>query len=219
MKTFLCLLALAAAWTARAQSDLEAMTGYVGTTSDSFTPIYSEQAGPVGWTFQPLTDISVTALGAWAYVVPGHGGLEVGLWNAGGALLASNTITAGSLPVNQSLYALITPVMLAAGQTYYLGAFSPAGSFQSITVDPNNPPNGYATMSLDIQLGNVAYAQNSGFAFPSITENLPGSAIVAPNFEFQPVPEPFSLFSAGALVLLAARIYRSGNVRAVCGAG
>jgi hypothetical protein len=179
----------------------------VGTTSDSLSSVFSEQAGPVGWTFQPLTDIDVTALGAWAYAVPSHGELEVGLWNASGTLLASNTITSGSLPVNQSLYAAITPVMLLAGQIYYLGAYSPAGSFQSVAVDPNNPPNGYATMNSDILLGNVAWETNSGFVFPDITENLPGSAIVAPNFEFQPVPEPssFAVAAIGTLAWLASR--------------
>jgi hypothetical protein len=201
MKTFPCLLGLAATVTASAQSDLEAMLNYVGSTSGALTPIYSVQPGPVGWTFQPLTDIDVTALGAWAYAMPSRGGLEVGLWNAGGTLLASSTITASSVPVDQSLYATITPVMLLAGQTYYLGAYSPAGAFQCVAVDPNDPPNGSATMASEIQLGSVAYETNSGFAFPDITENLPGSAIVAPNFEFQVVPEPVGLLAAGCGVL------------------
>jgi hypothetical protein len=206
MKTFLCLLALAGVGTIHAQGNMEAMVNYVGGTSDVLTPIYSVQAGPVGWTFQPLTDINVTALGAWAYAMPA-GGLEVGLWNASGTLLASNTITSHSSAVNQSLYMGITPLMLLAGQTYYLGAYSPAGPFTCVAVDPNDPPNGYATMNSDIQLGTVASETNAGFAFPGITENVPDSAIVAPNFEFQPVPEPSVLASAGVsfLALLAMR--------------
>jgi len=162
----------------------------------------------LGWTFQPQTSISVTALGAFNYVVPSEGGLEVGLWDSSGVLLASKTITAGSLSLDQSLYESITPVTLAADQTYYLGAFSPAGSFESIVVIPNDGiGDGYATMSPEIQLGNVAYEQNSDFEFPDITANSPGSAFIAPNFEFEPAPEPSTLclLGAGSFVLLMMR--------------
>jgi hypothetical protein len=206
IKQLLLIPILATTGAVCAQSTFEAMSGYVGTTSSSYSPIYSVQAGPVGWTFQPLTDIEVTDLGAWAHATPGTG-LEIGLWNAGGTLLASNTVTSGSQAVNQSLYVPINPVMLSAGQTYYLGAYSPAGSFQCIAVVPNSGPNGYATMSPDIQLGSAANQQNSGFVFPDISPNDPGSAIVAPNFEFQPVPEPASvgLSGVGALAWFAVR--------------
>jgi hypothetical protein len=202
MKKVLGLLAagMAALATANAQGTMEAMQGYTGTTSGSMSPIYSVQPGPVGWTFQPTANISVSALGAWAYAMPGTG-LEIGLWNASGSLLASNTVNSHSQAVNQSLYAAITPVLLTAGQTYYLAAFSPAGSFQCVAVAPNSPPNGFATMNSDITLGNVAWATNSGFAFPSLTQNAPGSAIIAPNFEFQPVPEPSALPAAAAAIL------------------
>ena len=196
---------MAAACSAHAQS--EAMLSFVGTTSDTFSPIYSDQPGPVGWTFTPQTDISITALGAFAYCLP-HNGLEVGLWNSSGTLLASNTITAAGLSVGQSYYKSITPVDLMAGQTYFLGAYSPAGSFQSIAVNPGDgASDGYATTSPEIQLDQAAYVNNLAFEFPSTTEGSPGSAIVVPNFEFEPVPEPSALclFGAGALGLLARR--------------
>jgi hypothetical protein len=205
MKKLFCLTALAAACSARAQS--EAMLGFVGTTSSNFTPIYSVQFGPVGWTFTPQTDISVTALGAFAYCLPGTG-LEVGLWNSSGTLLASDNITTAGLLIDQSYYQSVTPLELTAGQTYFLGAYSSAGSFQSVAIDPNDgSSDGSATMSPEIQLDQAAYLNSFTFEFPSTTSGSPGSAIVAPNFEFEPVPEPSSLclLGVGPLVFLARR--------------
>jgi hypothetical protein len=208
MKTFFCLMILALDWTAGAQG-FEAMPNYVGTTSSDLSPIYSTQPGPVGWIFQPQMDISVTALGAFAYCMPADG-LEVGIWNSSGVLLASNTITAASQPVGQSLYESITPVMLAANQMYFLAAYQP-NSFESVVVGPNfDPPSGYAIMSPDIQLDGAAAEQNfgdNGFIFPTEDVESPGAAIVAPNFEFEAVPEPstFCLLGTASLALLALR--------------
>lgn len=56
---------------------------------------------PVGWTFQPTAAIDVTALGAFDYIVPGTG-LEVGLWDASGDLLASEAITSADTSVDQN---------------------------------------------------------------------------------------------------------------------
>jgi len=198
-----CLLVLAIALKAGAQ--MEAMPGYVVSNSPNFTPVYSEINGPVGWTFQPTTDISVTALGVFDGL-PAN--LKVGLWNSSGVLLASSTITASATSFNQSLYETITPVALSASQTYYVAAFSPSGAFQALTLSPNlAPPDGMAIMSPDIQLGMVASENNGVFQFPDMVEGPADSAIIAANFEFEPVPEPatFALIGAGSLALLAAR--------------
>jgi hypothetical protein len=212
MNTLIRVLSfLAAALTANAQGSVEAMLNYAGTTPSSgspvYTSIYSSINGPVGWTFQPAADIDVTALGAFGYLVPSHGNLEIGLWDSSGTLLASQAVGAGSAAVGQSLYESIVPVQLAAGQTYFLGAYSSAGSLTAVVVTPGSPPNGYATMSPEIQLGLVAYSSGSGFAFPATTDGLPGYAIIAPNLEFQPVPEPTALMllSGGLAGLLMVR--------------
>ena len=80
MKTFICLATAGAALAASAQN--EAMSNYVGSASPDFSPVISYQAGPVGWSFTSLADISVTALGAFSYVVTGSGGLGISLWDA-----------------------------------------------------------------------------------------------------------------------------------------
>ena len=84
----------------------------------------------------------------------------------------------------------ITPLLLLAGQTYYAAAYSASGVLNAVVVTPDSTPNGYATMSPEIQLGKIAYGSEAAFSFPGTTEGNAGYAIIAPNFEFQVVPEP-----------------------------
>jgi Domain of unknown function (DUF4082)/PEP-CTERM motif len=212
MKTLFCLApVLAATLTAVAQGSLEAMLNYVGTTSSGnnpiYSPIYSSANRSLGWTFQPLANMDVTALGSFNYILPGAGGIQVGLWDSSGALLASETITASSSLEDQTLYESITPVMLTANQTYFLAAYSPAGAFPFYVVGPDTDQKGYATMSPEIQLGIAAYSPNAGFGFPSTTVGSPGDAVIAPNFQFQTVPEPsvLWLFGGGLMLFLITR--------------
>ena len=193
---------------AKAQGTSEGILSYVGTTiPEAFGPIEAFIPGTVGWTFKPLTSISVTALGGFAYNLP-SGSTCIGLWASGGTLLASNTVTSSSTLIDQSFYEAITPVALTQNQTYYLGEFSTLGPIESVVVDPGDgAPFGYAITDPEIQLGNVAYEANSDFGFPSVVDGSPNSAIIAPNFEFQPVPEPSTIWLvyAGLLVFSARR--------------
>jgi hypothetical protein len=197
------LLALTVVGKSDAQN--EAMPSYNVSPAPNLTPVYSIINGPVGWTFQPTTDISVTALGVFAGL-PSN--LEVGLWNSSGDLLASSTIGSDATAFDQSLYESITPVSLMANQTYYLAAFSSSGAFQAVTLSPNfAPPDGNAIMSPYIQLGSVATENGGVFQFPDMVQGPNDAAIIAANFEFQPVPEPatFSLLGVGSLAWLAKR--------------
>ena len=193
MKKFLCLMAiLAAALTARAQGSLEAMQGYVS-ASGNFKAVYSQiSAGTpmtLGWMFQSQTDINVTALGAFNDVLHNSGNLEIGIWNSSGDLLTSSLVALTGTS-SDSVYQSVTPVMLTAGQTYYLGAYSPSQTVYFYVVGPDSDTHGYAIMSPEIQLGGLAFNTNSVFAFPSSTEGQPSDAVVMPNFQFQAVPEP-----------------------------
>jgi len=210
MKTFLCLMAiLAAALTARAQGSLEAMQGYVS-ASGNLNAVYSQiSAGTpmtLGWTFQSQTDINVTALGAFNDVLHNSGNLEIGIWNSSGDLLTSSLVALTGTS-SDSVYQSVTPVMLTAGQTYYLGAYSPSQTVYFYVVGPDSDTHGYAIISPEIQLGGLAFNTNSVFAFPSSTEGQPSDAVVMPNFQFQAVPEPSTvcLLVGGAMVLLAMR--------------
>jgi hypothetical protein len=206
MKIFYCLLCLLAASKAFGQGSSEAMLSYTGNSSDGgpvYSPIFSSVNRSFGWTFQPLTNINVTALGAFDYIVPDTGGIQVGLWDSDGALLVSATITASSVLEDQTQYQSIAPMPLTSGHTYYLAAYS-STPFSFYVVGPDAEPGGQATMSPEIQLGFAAYTPDAGFAFPSVTVGSPGDAVIAPNFQFQVVPEPstFCLLGGGATILL-----------------
>jgi PEP-CTERM putative exosortase interaction domain len=160
----------------------------------------------LGWTFQSQTDINVTALGAFNDVLHNSGNLEIGIWNSSGDLLTSSLVALTGTS-SDSVYQSVTPVMLTAGQTYYLGAYSPSQTVYFYVVGPDSDTHGYAIMSPEIQLGGLAFNTNSVFAFPSSTEGQPSDAVVMPNFQFQAVPEPSTvcLLVGGAMVLLAMR--------------
>ena len=108
---------------------------------------------------------------------------------------------------SSSVYQTITPLLLTAGETYYLGAYSPSQTVYFYVVGPDSDTHGYAIMSPEIQLSEAAYNTDNAFAFPSTTIAQPGDAVVMPNFQFQVVPEPsiFCLLGSGAIVLLVMR--------------
>lgn len=212
MKALLCwIFVLTAALKVAAQGYMEAMSNFNLENDTVYSAISSSVNRSLGWTFQPTVGVEVTALGAFNYILSGSEQIQVGLWDANGALLASEIINTSSTSNNQSLYKSITPTLLTADQTYYLAAYllnSPSLSFQFYVVGPDvDEPNGYATMSPDIQLGSIAYTPDAGFAFPSTTEGSGGDAVVGPNFQFQAVPEPsiYCLLGSGITYWLLMR--------------
>jgi len=156
--------------------------------------------GTSGWTFQPLSPISVTSLGVFDYILnpsaQNQSLMSVGLWDNAGTLLASNSVTASSPLLNQSRYEPITPVTLSPGLTYHLGAYYPsAGLTVLLAAAPGN--GGSVSMAPGIQIG-TAVSDPSGFAYPNTAQGGPGAAFLVPNFQFTQVPEP----AAGIFLML-----------------
>lgn len=177
MKTRVCLLVLAAALTARGQN-IVALQSYAP-TDEGFA------RGTAGWTFQPSTNVSVTALGCFDYILTNQPGpVSVGLWAADGTLLASGTVTTNSELTGQARYEPVNPVELLTDETYYLGAFASAGAMIIQAFAPGNGP-GYVNMAPEIQLGTAVNSTNAGFTFPQTLGGPPDSAIFAPNFQFR----------------------------------
>jgi len=177
MKTLLCLLMLDAVLAVRAQ-DTVALQSYVPTD-------YGITTATAGWSFQPLTNVSVTALGCLDEIVSNQPGpMWVGLWAVDGTLLASNAVTTNSALISQVRYEPINPVLLLTNETYYLGAFSPSGGMVIHAYYPEDGP-GYVNMAPEIQLDMAVGSTNPSFSFPDDMSNSPGSAILAPNFKFQ----------------------------------
>jgi len=190
---------------ASAQGTFEALESY---STDGTT---REISGTLGWTFDPSTYITVTALGCFTNALDNNGqSMEVGLWAADGSLLASNLITTISAAVGLSRYEPITPVFLNPGETYYLGAYSPSGFTSLETYIPGTTAP--LVVAPDIMLGGLA-STNAGFAFPPAEQGTGGDVYLGANFQFQQgVPEPSSV-GLFALGVCAAAISRGRSRR------
>ena len=177
----------------------EAMQSYISSVGG-----YAD--GTAGWSFTPTANISVTDLGVLDYIfpMPNESPLSVGLWDQNGTLLASSSVASNSFLLNNTRYEAVTPVNLSAGLKYYIGAYATSGTIILLAESPGNVNNpGSATMASEIQLG-TALSNPTGFGIPNTDAGGgPGSAFLAPNFQFvDAVPEP----SSGALLVLGAAL-------------
>jgi hypothetical protein len=162
--------------------------------------------GTAGWTFQPLAPLSVTSLGCFDYILNSYSQtpMSIGLWAANGSLLASNSVTSTSPLVGQSRYEPITPVPLAVGLTYHIGAYYPSNGV-TVLLAAVPEGGGSVTTSPLIQFG-AAVQEPSGFGFPTPVTGGAGAAFLVPNFQFVAVPEPTSLaIGSFGLFILAGR--------------
>ena len=94
-------------------------------SSFTSTSVSSQSPMSLGWSFTTNSAVTVNALGYYDYqqngLVDQH---IVGIFNASGTLLASTPVSSGTVdPLNGSYrYASITPITLAAGQTFTIAA-------------------------------------------------------------------------------------------------
>lgn len=172
------------------------------------------QANPgctVGWAFQVNSPILVFSLGFFDL---GPNGLadshNVGLFNSGGTLLASTTVTNGSTPVASAFGAGrwlmndIAPIQLNPG-TYTIGAFV-----------LNQSPDLFLTLATPTTIPNITYlGGRAEFSVSSLVFPTSGPfegfepSIFGPTFTAQTVPEPTTLLLlGGGLVAVARRLRR-----------
>jgi hypothetical protein len=182
-----------------AQGNFEGVTS---TTGASASGLFS---GTAGWAFQAVSGFEVAELGVFDYLLQEApiGPVTVGLWAENGTLLASADVSNSSPLVNQSRYSSIAPVLLAGGQTYFLGAFRSTG-FTINVFGPGMGQDSAFTTTLNIQYLGLASNTNAAFAIPQL-ETGGGSLLYAgPNFR---VPEPSS-FALMALGMAGFALYR-----------
>jgi len=132
---------------------------------------------------------------------------DVGIYNAAGTLLASATVSPSDPLTSWFRMVDITPLLLAASQTYYIQAVSGNENYTywttGFTVDPN------ITFVYDAYYyppGNVLNFPNS----TDLTDAASGGAYFGPNYDSSPVPVPPSLLllASGLLGLGGWRKFR-----------
>jgi len=200
LAVFSCLGASAA------QADPIAFTFTGGSTHGFFGASFT-----AGYTFTVDSPILITALGVWdtSPGTPLDRPHPVGVWNAGGTLLASNTVLTNSPLTNDFRFvALSTPLPVTPGQTYTIGAFYPNTGTDAGTDQPlRSNATGF------VQAPGLAFGQeefvfnNAGLSQPTFNALL-GFADFGPNFEFAAVPEPPMLLPFGAAGLIVLGILR-----------
>jgi hypothetical protein len=131
--------------------------------------------------------------------------IQVGLWNNGGSLLASNSITPSSLLTGPTRYESITPVLLNPGETFHTGVFYPGGGI-GLGVAGAAAGGSISNSPAILLRGSALGAANSGFTSPTELLASPDDSIyLGPNFQYQGgVPEPSSLLLLGLGGLLGA---------------
>lgn len=204
MRTLLSVLVVAAALSARAQGTSEAILGYSNTLS-------AFSRGTAGWTFQTKADITVTEIGCFAYVFndnPGVTGIQVGLWDQLGTLLASNLVTTSSVLFEQTRYESVIPVLLSPGTIYTVGISSLSGNI-GLNI-AGTAAEGTISSSPSLTLRGTASVLTP-FTFPPEVAGTLGSIYAGPNFRFQggvPEPSTLGLCGLGALLLVGRRFRR-----------
>lgn len=106
--------------------DVPAVRTAIGVSADWRNIIGANQSATAGWSFRVGAEaVEVRALGMYDASNGLQDSHRIGLWNASGVLLAQATLPSGtaSLRIGNYRYVAITPVTLAPGQTYAVGAY------------------------------------------------------------------------------------------------
>ncbi len=205
-RTIAAILVCAGLLSRNASAQQEAVPGF------TLGGVVGYAANGAGFAFSPNVNIGVTALGYASYAGSDITSepCQVSLFDSGGNLLASQTITTGGTFYNQTFYDAISTIQLTAGQTYYLGAVG-LDNGQNLWLGSavGSGVGGSFSVNSDIS---YLYGVN-GFMPPG---GLPGNSqgdsyLIGANMMFTtaPTPEPSTLCLLGgglwACGLIAAR--------------
>lgn len=162
----------------------------------------ANQNQSVGWQFDVVSPIVVTALG---WFDSGADGLSVshtiGIWASNGQLLASAVVPAGTSASLDGQFRVvpITPFTLAAGSGYIVGGENFSSSTDRLVAN--------ATQTVDPHLSYVhpTFANlDAGFTRPTMV-SMQSSGFYGPSFSTVPEPSSFLLVTVGAFLCVGLR--------------
>jgi hypothetical protein len=211
MASFLHLAAIGAVLLAGATA-AQADTGVVSFTGGSAFTSFNGTDQTIGFEFSTASAINVSSLGWYAVSGTTASAHEVGIWDTGGTLLGSTTVTPGAASADGFRFASVPTIALAAGD-YFIGGTVASPFSDSYKTAVSNLVTGTGITFIDAAHSDTS----SGFAFPSVTSS--GDGRFGPNFEFTaaPAPEPgtWTMLIAGFAVVGATMRYRRRGMVAV----
>jgi Domain of unknown function (DUF4082)/PEP-CTERM motif len=204
---------------------LRADVPMVDFTSVNLSNNFTNGAWSLGWSFTTNISISIPALGYYNASLTSDTAVglssgcncgEVGIFNSAGDLLASAQVTSSDPVIGFFNYQAISPLQLAAGQTYYILAETGSSDY---TWDVNG-----LTVSPNITFDGDAYIGSSTLAFGTSSEGInaaQGGGFFGPNFLDSPAsasaPEPSSLLLFGTVSLATVGALRLRRRRSLVG--
>jgi hypothetical protein len=179
----------------------------------------------VGWAFTAETDLSLTRLGLYdADRDKRHTEQHlVGLWSAGGELLASVMINedptfahSPEISPNGALFHFVntsSPVLLSAGQTYFVGATLYAGinDFDTFAAFNNDEASIFINPNLTYLGNRYAINATNALLFPQSTVSDYDYTIGA-NIDVSPVPVPGAAWLLGSSLIGLAGLGRRKKI-------
>jgi hypothetical protein len=199
-------------------------------------PVAADSDSTIGWSFEVVEPIQVGWLG---FYDQGDDGLRephlVGIWDGDGQLLTSALVEAAQQQplVGSYRYSSVDAVLLLPGDTYIIGATVPLGLFLQPLGDAPVTPDGYpfadvvvGSVETDALIAMVDEARiYHGSAGPGGSEGpgtlhwpvdvVDGGHFFAPNFLFEPVPEPSTVTLLYILLTLSSHRRHRRTVRFV----
>jgi hypothetical protein len=196
-----------------------------GIDFDASNPLINENGGPntfgaasgytvVGWSFSPTVNLYLNRLGVYdADIDRMHTELhQVGLWSASGQsspLVSASIAEDNGLPSKSPLGAyfhwanLATPVLLSAGQVYYVGATLYTGPATGGSASNTSGFDNFASINGEVPVNLSPYLTYLGSAygintagnsltFPDLTYQA-ATYTVGSNIDVTPTPLPASL--------------------------
>ncbi len=170
-----------------------ALIAHAGTLGATLSNLTGESLGngpfTLGWSFTVNSGIDVTALGVFDDSQDGLAeSHDVGIWDSTGTLLASATVSAGTVdPLDDQFRMVgITSVGLTAEDTYYIGALWLDGADNNLF--PGDATD-FATAP-EISFLSSEFAAGGSLTDPTNGAGGTDPSYFGPDFEFSAVPEP-----------------------------